>query len=80
MSDFPPSRRQCLAYWCLADAAVGTILCQRHHDMLPVELRSQVRAALATAVGYVASLQMRAAFEKLPEETKALLREEAKKL
>ena len=77
---FPAPRRQCMAYWCEEDGAPGTILCPRHEALLTPELRTQVRACFASAVGYVASMQMRAAFRTLPQETRDQLAREARKL
>lgn len=79
-NDFPSPRRQCHAWWCEADACVGSILCATHHAILLPEQRGQLRAAIAAAIGYVASVQMSTAVRRMPEDVRERLREEAKKL
>jgi hypothetical protein len=70
----------CAAPWCTAPALEPGALCQRHDDLLTVELRAAMLAGIQGAVAYITQLQMRAAFDALPEASKRAAREAAKKL
>lgn len=71
---------RCAAPWCAAPQLEDGVLCQRHDALLTPELRQQMRAAVQAAVAYVTQLQMRRAFQALPEDQKQAAREAAKNL
>lgn len=71
---------KCRAHWCSDAALQDGVLCERHDDMLPAEIRSLMRAAIQAAVAWITQAQMRRAFEALPEESKEAARQAAKTL